>query len=409
MALTEAGRLVAGPVRHDQPALDALRAIAVLAVLTTHVAFQTGTTINSSLGPVYARLDVGVAVFFVLSGYLLGRPFVGPSDGQAPTLRPYAWRRFLRIVPAYLVVVAVALLALPENAGADLGDWVRHFTFTQIASPGHLAAGLTQTWSLCTEVAFYALLPLLAIPLRKAVTGGRTNRALAWCGALIAVNVVFLVGVASLDWFDARVAGFWLPSFLCWFAVGLALAVIRGGHDAAADRHRRRLAEVARAPLACWAVAGALLLIASTPVAGPFGFEGAATAGQAVTKNLLYAGVALALVAPVAFGSASSRFLHTLASPIPAYLGEISYAVFLWHLIVLSWALRFTDTALFSGGFMGLWLLTVLGSLLVGSLSLFLVERPAQRLRRLVPKTSSSSRPVPPAATAPPSAAATSS
>ena len=156
-------------------------------------------------------------------------------------------------------------------------------------------------------------------------------------------------------------------------------------------------------------VSAALLLIASTPVAGPFGFESSPTAGQAVTKNLLYAGVALALVLPVAFGSPTSRFLRGLSSPIPAYFGEISYAVFLWHLIVLSWALRLTDTALFSGGFGGVWIVTVLGSLLVGSLSLFLVERPAQRLRRLVPRTSRSSRPEPPAATAPPTAAATSS
>ena len=86
-----------GHVRHDQPALDALRAIAVLAVLTTHVAFQTGTTVNAWLGPVYARLDVGVAIFFVLSGYLLGRPFVAPSNGHGPALRPYA----LAQVPAH--------------------------------------------------------------------------------------------------------------------------------------------------------------------------------------------------------------------------------------------------------------------------------------------------------------------
>ncbi len=398
-----------GRVRHDQPALDALRALAVLAVLTTHVAFQTGTTVHSSLGPLYARLDVGVAIFFVLSGYLLGRPFVSAADPHGPPLRPYAWRRFLRIVPAYVVVVAVAMLALPENAGTSLGDWARHLSFTQIVSPGHLVQGLTQTWSLCTEVAFYVLLPVLAIPLRKAARSGRTNRALAWCALLGLLNVVFLIGVSAHGWFDPQVTGFWLPSFLSWFALGLAFAIVRGGRDDTAERHRARLESLAQAPLACWVVSAALLLIASTPVAGPFGFEGSPTAGQALTKNVLYAGIALALVLPVAFGPASSRFMRTLSAPIPVYLGEISYAVFLWHLIVLSWALRVTDTPPFSGGFGGILLVTVLGSLLVGSVSLFLVERPAQRLRRLVPKAARASRPEPPAATAPPTAAATSS
>ena len=164
---------------------------------------------------------------------------------------------------------------------------------------------------------------------------------------------------------------------------------------------------LAQAPLACWVVSAALLLIASTPVAGPFSFEGSPTAGQALTKNVLYAGIALALVLPVAFGPASSRFMRTLSAPIPVYLGEISYAVFLWHLIVLSWALRVTDTPPFSGGFGGILLVTVLGSLLVGSVSLFLVERPAQRLRRLVPKAAGAfpdrshpPRPLPPTAAA---------
>ena len=57
--------------RRVVPALDGLRAVAAGAVLLTHVAFRTGQTQAGAGGAVLARLDVGVAVFFVLSGFLL--------------------------------------------------------------------------------------------------------------------------------------------------------------------------------------------------------------------------------------------------------------------------------------------------------------------------------------------------
>lgn len=62
------------------PALDAVRVIGALAVVGHHVGFATGAnTGDSGLGSWLSRLDVGVAVFFVLSGFLLFRPYAHSS------------------------------------------------------------------------------------------------------------------------------------------------------------------------------------------------------------------------------------------------------------------------------------------------------------------------------------------
>src|SRR4051812_409189 len=94
------------------PALDAVRALGALAVVAHHVGFATG--VNLSGGPWsgwLARLDVGVAVFFVLSGFLLFRPWAhaqATARERPKTLR-YLWRRALRILPAYWLTVVVCL------------------------------------------------------------------------------------------------------------------------------------------------------------------------------------------------------------------------------------------------------------------------------------------------------------
>ena len=70
------------------PGLNALRAAGALMVLTTHTAFDTGQVPRGWTGAVLARMDFGVALFFVLSGFLLGRPFLlrGARGLPAPAL-----------------------------------------------------------------------------------------------------------------------------------------------------------------------------------------------------------------------------------------------------------------------------------------------------------------------------------
>src|SRR3954452_5766357 len=73
------------------PLFDGLRAIAVLAVLVTHTALLSGANELAWYGKYTARLDVGVTVFSLISGFLLSRPFVAAhlDDRAAPRVRHY--------------------------------------------------------------------------------------------------------------------------------------------------------------------------------------------------------------------------------------------------------------------------------------------------------------------------------
>jgi len=373
---------------HDQPGLDALRAIAALAVVVTHVAFQTGSVGEGLAGGVAARLDCGVAVFFVLSGYLLTSPYVRAANRRKPPPSPrrYLWHRALRILPAYWVACVAVIVFVPQNRDLPAGTVARNLALIQIYRPGDLLQGFTQTWSLATEVLFYLLLPVLVAMMVSSLRRGRIGSVIVVSAALVVVNLVFLLLTQSTGLLDGSVTGFWLPSFTCWFAAGMALAAARRGDHPLLVRARSWLDAAAGAPLACWTIAAGTLLLASTPVAGPHAFEAVPTAGQAVTKNLLYLVLAVCLTVPLAFGQDQpTRFARWLSGTTWRFFGEVSYGVFLWHLVVLSAAMALLKVPVFTGDFIPVLLLTVGGSVLVATASLFAVERPALRLRERGP------------------------
>ncbi len=153
--------------------LTGIRAVAALLVMATHAAYTTGKYTHGYVGLVYSRMEVGVSIFFVLSGFLLFGPWVKAvaAGGPAPSVRRYAWHRVRRIMPAYVVTVLVAYLVYHfRTAGPNPGHtWMglfRNLTLTQIYTDHYLYSylhqALTQMWSLAVEVAFYVVLPLLA-------------------------------------------------------------------------------------------------------------------------------------------------------------------------------------------------------------------------------------------------------
>ena len=121
---------------HDRtfPALNAVRAAGAIMVLLTHAAFNTGRINDGWVGAMLARFDFGVTLFFVLSGFLLSRPwFLAAALGhREPSARHYLWKRALRILPLYWVVVVVAFVVDPLNDDATWEDWVSHLTLTQL-------------------------------------------------------------------------------------------------------------------------------------------------------------------------------------------------------------------------------------------------------------------------------------
>lgn len=115
------------------------------------------------LGVVVQRLEVGVAIFFVLSGFLLSRPYlVSAHDrvGHEPARR-YLTKRVLRIFPVYVVSAIAALALIEENRSLGIGRWIQNLLLVDLYRENQLPQGLTQMWSLTVEVAFYLILPLL--------------------------------------------------------------------------------------------------------------------------------------------------------------------------------------------------------------------------------------------------------
>lgn len=374
---------------HD-PALTGMRAVAALLVIGTHAAFATGKLTHGYLGAILARMDIGVALFFVLSGFLLFRPWVTAAAGanRAPALGRYARRRTRRIMPAYLIAVSMTFALYTvftpgPNPGQTWHGLLRYLTLTQIYTDDYLTTylhpGLSQMWSLAVEVSFYAALPGLAYLVLRSRRGSWTpTRTLTALAAMAAVTPVWLVVAHTTDALPNS-AGMWLPAHLACFAAGMALAVLQ---VAGARCH----AGVTLPP------AAALYLIVATPIGGVI--VGKDPAWSPVAKTLLYAVIAMLAVAPLALGP-RGRYTRILASRPMVRLGEISYEIFLLHVVVMAVAMALIlRWPLFTGSLAGLYAVTVAITIpLAWVLHRVTRRRPAQARARSAGSRAASARP----------------
>jgi peptidoglycan/LPS O-acetylase OafA/YrhL len=383
-------------IRHRFPVLDTWRALGALAVLTTHTTFQTGTYLGHGLwGTLLARLDVGVAIFFVLSGFLLSRPWIARAalGESAPSTGEYFLKRLVRVYPVYLVAVLLALAVLDENDRADPLTWVANLLVGDTYVHDRLPHGLTHMWSLTVEVAFYVLLPVLmklALGTRRlAVHRGRIHAILL---AMVVTAVLWhTVLVELLDPRSDGAPGLWLPGYLAWFAAGIWLALLHV--DVQQGRSRPFADWVVRLgtmPGTCWVMVLGLLLVAATPIAGPVMFV-AGTPSQSLVKNLVYALIGGLIVLSGAFADSSRGFGRVLSSRPLRHLGHISYSVFCIHLVVLALVFEYTRYEVFTGSGLPVWALTLAFTLVAAEILYRVVERPFMRLPALLARRDRSS------------------
>jgi peptidoglycan/LPS O-acetylase OafA/YrhL len=368
------------PAGHDLPVLEVYRAGAALLVVLTHVGFVSGAGLRGPWAGWLARGEAGVAVFFVLSGFLLMRPWVGAAVGRRPPVRvrAYLWRRALRLLPAYLVAVAGVALLVPSAAGAAPADWLAAVTVTSSYREAPLLPGFTHTWSLGTEVAFYLVLPLLARAWLGRRPAGTARRAAV--RALLVAGVLVVAALAWRTWFLAAEDGpagalAWLPGHLDWFAAGMALAWLRERGAAGGPAVARA---AAAAPGAWFAVAVSCYWVSTTPLCGPLGLA-RSTVGAGLLKHVLYLGFAVALLVPAVFGNPAGRWQRIAGSPLLVRLGAVSYGLFLWQMVVLIALVEHLGIPPFSGHFGPLLLAVLTLGTAAATASWLLLERPLQR------------------------------
>jgi peptidoglycan/LPS O-acetylase OafA/YrhL len=370
------------------PALDGLRAFACASIVFFHCAVFTGVFAEGAPSLERRVLRVlangawsGVDVFFVLSGFLIGRILVTQlvRDGGIGW-RGFYLRRVLRIFPAYYLVLTVAVWVL---ARFDVGNLL---FFTGARSWRELAAGvwtdylfvgnyvaptrpnvMSWAWSLCVEEHFYLVLPaLLALTFRARTVGARLALLGLWTALPIAGRLVQL----QLDPATLADRTFYYQSHNRFDQ--LLIGVLVAACEVLA---RERLAGAVRR-LGAWTGVGGLVLIAVVWLRG--GLHRVDPFTVVLQFPLMAAGTALLLVNGLFLDNPLSRFFaHRGWYP----LARVSYGTYLIHPYVLFWAIRTASTRLgveaVDAPVLALLFVTVLGlSAAVATLMFSVLERP---------------------------------
>ena len=304
------------PNSDDQrlPALDGLRGLAAYIVVVSHV--TNATTLGSGLLG-FGAGQIGVMLFFVLSGFLMGSLYLS---------RPFNWknvwhfavRRFARVIPLYYAVLTAAVVL------AGLSHWLdRDITIYPIQPQDlmfhyGLLSGESVFWTIPVEVHFYMAFLVIWWLYGKS-------------------RLLFLLFVVTVIlWYFTRCANTpWMPLFLDYIgyflggvAISLTISKLKAGQ-------RWDIVFIGAAALS--------LLLFPTIYADIFGQARWADFGRMWHDPLCLVAVsallATSLLAPVAKLVLANRFM--------VYSGRISYSVYLVHVPVIVWLTRFTSTSQF--------------------------------------------------------------
>jgi peptidoglycan/LPS O-acetylase OafA/YrhL len=384
------------------PCFDAFRFFGMTMVLVVHATFATLPWVRENvpdwLRAVLERMDVGVAIFFVISGFLLFRPFVARQLDEKPPLRmrTYLRRRVLRVIPGYWFALTACVVILGQLLGSAKNAFLYYFLLFPFASQevalgGSARAGtegdyaIPQAWSLTAEFVFYLMLPLLALWLVR--IGARRSQQVQVRNALLVALALYLLGqlfrlyflTAHPSW--ERVATIWPPNWVDFFAIGMAMATFSAWEHAGGGLPRF-LRFLGDHPVVSWIIAtgvGVVCVSFRAPITpGHYGAE-------YWVRWFLFGVFAFFLLAPAMFGDQNrGRARRVLASRPLVFLGTVSLGFYLFHLALLTSIQEWLDptgNGDFYGNLPTVFSLTFVASIAAASISYLLVERPFLRLK----------------------------
>jgi peptidoglycan/LPS O-acetylase OafA/YrhL len=401
------GASVAGGAR--SPAIDGIRGLAALALLTVHVALFSGLLGTKAFGEprppsnivgafFVSGLPSFIGVLFVLPGMFLYLPLakaIISGTKRPPQGKPFL-RRLLRLLPGYYVMYLVVLFTLNRDHIDGIWYVLKSIlllqVFTQNPFQPQLMNGMEITWTVPTMVQWYAILPLIAWAVHRFAARGttpesRARRLMLPVPVLIAIGVAWLFFVKGNGW-DNRMVFWWPQGFAPTIGIGMALA-IKLALSQVKPASTPKLLRVATTRPNLFLLAAVVLYIINC--ARPFSVIGMdaiySTTGLLVTY-VMVALFGLCAVTPLIVPGGGSRLITaTLTSKPVVHLGKVGFGIYLWHFAVMHFYLQ--PGALLRGdarpikefyGTVGFWqleLATVAGATLLATLSYYLVEKPA--------------------------------
>ena len=315
------------------PALDGVRALMVLLVVSFHIWQQSWLSPAITIGGVGYSMDyilrsgyLWVDGMLLLSGFLLYLPYALAKEkgGPSPRLGPFYRGRLVRIVPGYLlnILVMLLLVALPQraysNTGAMAKDLMAHLSFTHnLFRETYYATQLNGVlWTLAVEMQFYLIFPLLGRAFRRQpviVYAGMTGAALLFRGYAAHLPDTGM-------WFNQ------MPAFLDVYANGFVAASIFVSL-------RKRMKEDAwtRILLSVCALAAVLIILNLCWKQSMETGQEQIRLGQMRRRYPLSVFVAL-LMLGVSLGLGGVRVL--LGNRIARILSQISYQMYVWHQVL---------------------------------------------------------------------------
>ena len=359
------------------PGLDLLRAIAVVWTMLFH-SFLVG-----GLGKDWSWLSrygwMGVDLFFVLSGFLIGAQVLKPlAKGDRFSFRDFYTRRAFRILPAFFAVLALYLVWPGFREAPGMEPWWKFVGFLMNLSIDYTQrAAFSHAWSLCVEEHFYLLFPLLALALLRRPSA---NVFVAVCVFIVASGIVLRTGTwlhfDALDpdrnWF---VENIYYPTWnrLDGLLAGVILAVWKTYRPDSWTRAATRANVVLVAGLATMALCFWLFR------------ERGGLLGNSIGWPVLSLGLAMLVFA----GAQAQSWIGCRALPGAGWLAAVSFSLYLTHKPVYGLVETHFGDALEGETYLAF---AVYGSasLLGGAVLYYAVERPGLRLReRLMRRTAS--------------------
>lgn len=301
------------------PALDVIRSVAILLVIAHHVSFNFAP----SQGDVVARFLrsagwAGVDIFFALSGFLIAKILLSSTGDATAEVRRFFIRRFFRIVPLYMAALSVFIAASFWLGGESLnGVWITALMLNGWFIPflGVDNVPFTITWSISVEEFAYAMLGLSLLASIRMVK--------VTIFAFIGCALVIRVAIHGLEWFDTSSIYYFVPARLDSIGFGALVAM---GLFPARWSNRSSVVLIATCLL------GLLVVFALVPRAhGLYPLVGYAAFGIACASLV---------------GAVSQQSWGTpgwLAKSL-AWVGQVSYFLYLFHMFVIALVRRVVDS-----------------------------------------------------------------